>query len=307
MSRWGVHALFSMSKDLYDLARRADYQLSVSGSTASKLEEATRAINQGFSACMTDREPLLSKSRKWGTYHLANLLFALYLRQKAYNMCNSMIRAIKASELPALDRFPMSDQVSFRYYRGMLAFQGENFAAAKEDLLFALEHCNCDAYRNKTRVLVLLAPIMMLEGRMPQSRLLRRYPSIKELYGGLVKAAITGDLRLFDEILLAKEQKLVSLGTYMAVEHVRRVAVRQLLHKIYLIDGKNSRISFARFQAGFGAAGLGCMSLLEIESILADMVSAGYIKGYLSHEHGVAVLSKQQPFPPIKSVPPATK
>ncbi|KAJ2878650.1 COP9 signalosome (CSN) subunit, partial [Coemansia aciculifera] len=103
MDRWGVRPLLSMCKDLYNLACRADYQLTTTGLPTTKIEEATRAINQGFSMCMTDREPQLSISRKWGTYSLANLLFALYLRQKAYNMCTSMIRAIKASELPALD------------------------------------------------------------------------------------------------------------------------------------------------------------------------------------------------------------
>ncbi|KAJ2581233.1 COP9 signalosome (CSN) subunit [Coemansia sp. RSA 1836] len=307
MDRWGVHTLLAMCKDLYMLACRADYQLTTAGSSATKLEEATRAISQGFSMCMTDREPQLGISRKWGTYHLANLLFALYLRQKAFNMCTSMIRAIKASELPPLDQFPMSDQVSFRYYRGMLAFQGESFAAAKEDLVFALEHCHRDAYRNKTRILMRLTPMMMMEGSMPKSRLLRRYPQIKALYGGLAKAAMTGDLRQFDMALLDKEQELVSLGTYMAVEYVRKIAVRQLLYKIYLIDGKNSRMSFERLRIGFWAAGLGDVNVLEIESILADMVAAGFIKGYLSHDHGVAVLSKQQPFPPIKSVLAAAK
>ncbi|KAJ2621106.1 COP9 signalosome (CSN) subunit [Coemansia sp. RSA 1694] len=93
----------------------------------------------------------------------------------------------------------------------------------------------------------------------------------------------------------------------MAVEYVRKIAVRQLLYKIYLIDGKNSRMSFERLRIGFWAAGLGDVNVLEIESILADMVAAGFIKGYLSHDHGVAVLSKQQPFPPIKSVLAAAK
>ncbi|KAJ2489932.1 COP9 signalosome (CSN) subunit [Coemansia sp. RSA 2050] len=307
MDRWGVYPLLVMCKDLYLLACRADCQLTEAGQPATKLEEATRAINQGFSMCMTDREPVLSNSRKWGTYHLANLLFALYLRQKAFNMCNSMIRGIKTSELPALDQFPMGDQVTFRYYRGLLAFQGEDFAAAKEDLVFALEHCHRDAYRNRARILMRLTPIMMIEGIMPQSRLFHKYPPIMALYGGLARAAVQGDLRTFDAILLEKEWQLASLGTYLAVEYVRRIAVRQLLYRIYLIDGKNSRLSFERVRIGFWAAGLGDVCILEIESMLADMIAAGFIKGYLSHDHGVAVLSKQQPFPPIKSVLAATK
>ncbi|KAJ2076234.1 COP9 signalosome (CSN) subunit [Coemansia sp. RSA 922] len=307
MDRWGVDPLLAMSKDLYLLSCRADYQLTRAGQPATKLEEATRAINQGFSMCMTDREPLASISRKWGTYHLANLLFVLYFRQKAFNLCTNMLRGIKTTELPPLDQFPMGDQVTFRYYRGLLAFQGEQFAAAKEDLVFAMEHCHRDAYRNRTRILMRLTPIMMIEGNMPQSRLLQKYPLVNALYGGLVRAAMLGDVCQFDALMQDKEQLLVSLGTYTAVEQVRRIAVRQLLYKIYLIDGKGSRLSFQLVRNGFWVAGMGDVSVFEIESILADMISAGFIKGYMSHDHGVAVLSKQLPFPPIKSVLAASK
>ncbi|KAJ1796786.1 COP9 signalosome (CSN) subunit [Coemansia sp. RSA 2399] len=304
MSRWGVFALFVISNDLSDVAQHADRQQPppFGDPHARKIEEATRTINQGFSLCMTDREPLLSKSRKWGTYHMANILFKLYLRLKAYNLCNSMIRAIKTSELPSLDRFPMGDQVTFRFHRGMLAFRGEKYSLAKDDLLFALEHCHRDAFRNKTRILLHLAPIMMMEGLMPASRLFRRYPPIKALYGNLAKAAKSGNLGQFDSLLREKEQQLAAIGTYTATEQVRKVAVRQLLYKVYLVESKATRIPFSLFRAGFAAAGIPNMELAEVECILADMVFGGYVKGYLAHDHGIAVLSKQTPFPPIRSL-----
>ncbi|KAJ2762992.1 COP9 signalosome (CSN) subunit [Coemansia sp. BCRC 34490] len=302
MSRWGVPALFAISSDLSHIARCADQQQLATDPHARKIEEATRTISQGFSLCMTDREVLLSKSRKWGTYHMANILFRLYLRLKAYNLCTSMIQAIKTSELPALDRFPMGDQVTFRFHRGMLAFRGEKYALAKDDLLFALEHCHRNAFRNKTRILIHLAPIMMMEGMLPQSRLLRRYPPIKALYADLAKAVRSGNIGQFDLLLQAKDQKLAALGTYTAAEQVRKVAVRQLLYKVYRLENKASRISFVKFQAAFAAAGLPNMELAEVECILADMIFGGFMKGYLAHDHGIAVLSKQTPFPPIKSL-----
>ncbi|KAJ2161746.1 COP9 signalosome (CSN) subunit [Coemansia sp. RSA 552] len=307
MTLWGIHTLYAMCRDLYRVACMADKQLPppmADGSSAhsTKIEEATRAINQGFSMCMTDREPLLSKSRKWGTYHMANLLFSLYLRLKMYNLCDSMIRAIKTSELPVLARFPMSDQVTFRYYRGMLAFRNESYKAAKEDLLFALEHCHCDSYTNKTRILTYLTPIMLAEGSTPQSRLLRRYPPIKALYGEIAKAARAGNLSRFDQIVEEKEHRFVTIGVFLAVERVRKVVVRQLLRKIYLIEGEPSRISFQRFCDGLAAAGIHGVDVPEMEAILADMIFCGYIKGYLSQGHGIAVLSKQQPFPPLSGL-----
>ncbi|KAJ2724501.1 COP9 signalosome (CSN) subunit [Coemansia sp. Benny D115] len=300
MPRLCVPALYAISKDLNEVARRADEQLQAAGESTGKVEEAMRAINQGFSICMTDREPVLEKSRKWGTYRMANLLFGLYLRLKAYNLCTSMLRAIRASELPPLSQFSMSDQVTFRYYRGMLAFRSENYGAAREDLLFALEHCHRDCYRNKTRILIYLAPILLMEGRMPHSRILRRFPVIKALYGDVLRAAKTGNVGRFDELMREKEQQFARLGVYIAVEQIRRIALRQVLYKVYLIDGKASRVPFARFAQGLHAAGVN-VDAVETECVLADMVFAGYIKGYLAHDHGLAVLSKQQPFPPLRS------
>ncbi|KAJ2785557.1 COP9 signalosome (CSN) subunit [Coemansia javaensis] len=312
MARWGIGTLLSMCKDLCRVARLADAQLAAaagpSGDAASaKTEEATRAINQGFSLCMTDREPVPSKSRKWGTYRMANIMFPLYRQLGAHNMCDSMIRAIKAAGLPELTSFPMADQVTFRFYRGILAFRSESYTAAKEDLLFALENCHRDAYRNKVRILTYLAPLQMAEGQMPQSRLMRRYPPVKAMYGDLAKAAKTGDLRRFDDLLQEKEQQFAAAGVFVAAERVRRVAVRQLLRRIHHHHGGESRISFQQFCDGFAAAGIEGTTVPEIEAILADMIAAGYLKGYLAHDHGMAVLSKQQPFPLLRTLHPAAR
>ncbi|KAJ2856635.1 COP9 signalosome (CSN) subunit [Coemansia erecta] len=251
---------------------------------------------------MTDREPSIAVSRKWGTFRMANILFALYLRQRAYNLCTSMVRAIRSTELPPLDKFPMSDQVTFRFYRGVLAFRSENYAAAKMDLMFALGHCHREAQGNKRRIMTYLVPLMMMDGFMPQKDTLKKYPEVNMLYGGLIDAAKTGNVGLFDRLLAEKQDRLAALGTFLAVEHARKIAVRQLLHKVYLIDGRNSRIPFDRFKRAMEFA-CGCnIESIEVEAVLADMIFCGYLKGYLAHSHGLAVLSKQMPFPPLSTL-----
>ncbi|KAJ1955435.1 COP9 signalosome (CSN) subunit [Linderina pennispora] len=301
MTRWAVPTLLAMCQDLCMLARRADQQLAAQGMAVSKLEDATRAINTGLSSCMIDREPDPSKSRKWGMYRLANLLLASYFHLKAYNMCTSTIKAIQASDTPPLENFPMSDQVSFRYYKGVLAFRDERYGPAKDDLMFALQHCFRGSPRNKTRILTFLVPIQMMEGILPSLRLLQKYPAIGGLYGDLATAIRRGDLRGFDHVLHAKERRLVSLGTFVAVEKVRDIAVRGLLRKTYLIGGKAPHVPFSKFQAAFAACDLS-LDMPEVECMLADMIFKGYVKGYMSHSHATAVLSKVQPFPPLAVV-----
>ncbi|KAJ2787520.1 hypothetical protein GGI15_000651 [Coemansia interrupta] len=296
LPRWLTSTLYVMSKDLVYVARRADQRMVAEGRRAVLIEEATRRVNQGFSLCLTDREPRLSASRKWGTYRMANLLFALYLRQHAYKLCTSMIHAIRTAELPPLDHFAISDHITFRYYRGMLAFRAENYAAARDDFVFAFTHCHKEARRNKTRVLIYLVPLMMVEGRMPDERALRAYPRVRALYGDFVRAAVAGNVGMFDRLLQEKEHDLAAVGTILAVEHVRKVAMRQLFYKIYLIGGRSSRIAFETFKAGLAVAGLS-LETIHVEALLADMIHAGYIKGYLAHDHNLVVLSKQDPFP----------
>ncbi|KAJ2530544.1 hypothetical protein EV175_007291, partial [Coemansia sp. RSA 1933] len=62
-------------------------------------------------------------------------------------------------------------------------------------------------------------------------------------------------------------------------------------------------ISFEQLRVGFAAAGiLPIAGLAEVECILAGMIFGRYVKGYLAHDHGLAVLSKQVPFPAIRSL-----
>jgi len=46
--------------------------------------------------------------------------------------------------------------------------------------------------------------------------------------------------------------------------------------------------------------GIQSIDLAQVECLLAIMIDRGYIRGYLSHERSVAVLSNVQPFPPVQ-------
>ena len=44
------------------------------------------------------------------------------------------------------------------------------------------------------------------------------------------------------------------------------------------------------------------MDMDGVECIVANLIYRKYVKGYLSHQHSVAVLSKADPFPPLSTV-----
>ena len=69
------------------------------------------------------------ESRKWGIYYAINLLFKTYFRLNAAGLSKNVLKALSAGrgDMPALDKFPKSQQVTFKYYEGVLAFLEENY------------------------------------------------------------------------------------------------------------------------------------------------------------------------------------
>ena len=55
---------------------------------------------------------------------------------------------------------------------------------------------------------------------------------------------------------------------------------------------------FMRCLAAIGTT----MDLDEVECVLANLIYAGYIKGYISHQHGKLVVSKGNAFPELSAV-----
>lgn len=127
----------------------------------------------------------------------------------------------------------------------------------------------------------------------------------------------------------ALERALVHRGTYLAVESLRPILLRSVIRRLWVIRGKSTRIPFAdvhaalRFADGGGAgataggssspdlsssaggAGAGASrsdadrdgGMEETEWLLGGLIARGYIRGYLSHERAVMVLSAVNAFP----------
>lgn len=64
------------------LAELADKELTRLREKANKLEEASRLITKGWTACLNDRTPAQYgvQKRNLGTYYMATLLFKTYFK-----------------------------------------------------------------------------------------------------------------------------------------------------------------------------------------------------------------------------------
>ena len=165
---------------------------------------------------------------------------------------------------------------------------------------------------------------MLLRGVLPSGALLVIMARLRAVYGPFVEAFRTGDVNLYDRQLKASEKRLMQRGTYLVVERAREGAVRALLKKAWVLEGKPSRVAVGRFarylNAGMG--GVGALDDEEVECVLANMIyrvsgtkaeytnsaalggadvscsfSQGRMKGYIAHAQQIVVLSKDRPFP----------
>lgn len=53
---------------------------------------------------------------------------------KTLGLCRNILRAIAAADLPPLESFPLAQQVTFKYYTGVLAFLGEDYSKVCNNL-----------------------------------------------------------------------------------------------------------------------------------------------------------------------------
>ncbi|OTB02992.1 hypothetical protein M426DRAFT_322221 [Hypoxylon sp. CI-4A] len=274
------------------------------------LEDCTRHLNRIFQTCLNDRAPL-EESRKWGIYYAINLLFKSYFKLNSATLSKNVLRAIQAGrgDMPTLDRFPKSQQVTFKYYEGVLAFLEENYVEAEKHLTTAWAMCHKDANRNQELILTYLIPCHLLTTHtLPSSRLLERFPRLQKLFLPLGVAIKKADLHAFDVALRDGEDEFIKRRIYLTLERGRDIALRNLLRKVFIAGGfeegkegappvRRTRIPVAEFAAAIKISGGEDIDTDEVECLLANMIYKNLMKGYIAHERGVVVLSKTGAFP----------
>ncbi|KAI8381037.1 uncharacterized protein BYT42DRAFT_289715 [Radiomyces spectabilis] len=298
--RWCLPILYVINSDLRMLATQADHMEVAAEGQRKKLEDAANVISKSFTYCITDRG-VLATSKKYGTYRVIGMLFRIYFKLKQPNLCKNILRALSAADMPSIEDFPKSDRVTFRYYVGRFFFLEEDYLRAEQELSLAFKECSRHQQKNKELILLLLLPIRMMRGVLPNDRLLRLYPRTRELYGNIAAAIRTGNVGQFDAALAKAELQLIQNGTYFAVEKAQIMAMRRLFHRVFLLLGKNTRIPIGTFKAALEYTGQH-MEVEETEWMLAVMITRGYMKGYLSHEKLYLVLSNKDAFPAITTL-----
>ncbi|GAB7344292.1 hypothetical protein MBLNU457_2163t1 [Dothideomycetes sp. NU457] len=278
-----------------------------------KLEDAARQINSIFGLCLSDRAPL-EDSRKYGVYYIASLLFKTYFRLNSISLSKNILRpiAVAAGDMPPLDVFPKSHQVTFNYYVGVVHFLDEDYPKAEEYLSKAYDQALATSTGNIQLILTYLIPIRLITNhKLPSSALLAQYPSLERLFAPVCKCIKRGDLAGFDAAIQAGEDEFVKRRILLTLERGRDICVRNVFRKVFLAGGfelakegeatsepvRRVRIPIDEFTAGLRLAGEKDIDRDEVECFLANMIYKNHMKGYISRAHAMVVLNKKGAFP----------
>jgi hypothetical protein len=135
------------------------------------------------------------------------------------------------------------------------------------------------------------------KGVIPSPKLLLKYRHLS-IYNDLISAIKLGCLQKYDQISLKYQGVLIKWGTWLVFEQVRLLVVRQLFKKVWLFLDKPSRIPIKTLERGVSISmGKDHIYIEDVCCLVVNLIAKGYMKGYISHEKQILVLSNKDPFP----------
>ncbi|KAF8165689.1 hypothetical protein B0H34DRAFT_690045 [Crassisporium funariophilum] len=300
---WTLPALFSILRDLRDLAFDADFHAKYNGQKSECMEESARIIAKAFGNCMTDRTSPPDQSRKWGVYYVVGLVLKSYFRVNRISLSKNVLRALEANnDIPPLSAYPRSHQVTHRYYLGMLSFLNEDFVKSEQELTLAFYNCHLEAHSNQERILAYLIPLRILKGHLPSEELMRRFPVLNEIFAPFIAAIRVGDVAAYDRALDKWEPRLLELNLWLSLEKARELCLRGLFRRVWVATGKGNRIPISMFHTALTISGIKVPEE-EAECLLANMIYKGFMRGYISNEKQMVVLASTNTFPRLVDRP----
>ena len=134
---------------------------------------------------------------------------------------------------------------------------------------------------------------------MPSVKLLRQFDLTH--FEELASAIKQGNLRKLDRAIELNSEFFWKYGTYSILEKLRMIAYRNLFKKVMLLCGTH-QLPVAQLRKALNFLQDEEVTTEEVHCILANLISDGRIKGYISLQHQKLVISKLDPFPSLASL-----
>ncbi|XP_032685717.1 PCI domain-containing protein 2 isoform X1 [Odontomachus brunneus] len=262
------------------------------------LEKCAECLMACFRVCAADSRSSEEDTKRWGMLALINQLLKVYFRINKLHLCKPLIRAIESSSYK--DHFALAQQITYKFFVGRKAMFDSDYKIADKYLTYAFEHCHIMSSKNKRLILTYLVPVKMLLGYMPKQSVLQKYNLME--FWELMESVKKGDLRSLEKVMAKHEAFFIGAGIYLIVEKLKLIAYRNLFKKVYLVLHTH-QIPVQSLLVALQMYGMEDIDMDETECLLANLIYEGKIKGYISFQHKKLVISKQNPFPPLSTIP----
>lgn len=297
---WAIPIMHAICLDLRLFANHAGSHLSHKdkGKPEELLEKAADLLMGLFRVCASDNRSSPEDSKRRGMLILVNQLFKIYFKINKLHLCKPLIRAIESSNIK--EQSGLAQIVTYKYYVGRKAIFDSDFKNAEECLTYAFEHCHKKCQKNKRQILINLIPVKILLGQMPKANLLVKYDLTQ--FEEVMKAVKEGNLLRLKNAMAVHETYFIKCGVYQILEKLNIITYRNLFKKVFLITSTH-QIPVESFLTTLKFMGMNNIDIDEVECIIVNLIYEGKIKGYISHQHRKLVVSKQNPFPALSSLP----
>ena len=232
--------------------------------------------------------------------HIVNQLFKIYFKMNNTKLFKPLIIAIEGSNIK--NDYVKAQLVTYKYFLGRIQLIENNFEAAEQSLLYAFYNCHPECDKNMRQILSYLIPLKLLSGSLPQQDLLEKYNL--DVLSVVSTAVYQGDLKVLRLAIDENEQKFLTMGLMPVLEKLTTMTFRNLFKRIYLMHNSQHQMNLNMFVEALKYLELEGIDYDETECIVSSLIAKGYIKGYISHQHNVLVVSKQNPFPSVKFLIP---
>ncbi|KAJ1984819.1 hypothetical protein H4R34_000439, partial [Dimargaris verticillata] len=247
--------------------------------------QAIQPVSRLFNTSVTDRAPL-PQSKQRTTYMLAIQAFRIYIRLRKTRLCQSIINHIHninriTNNEFTLDRYPRSQQITYRYYVGRHWMYQHQMVEAEEQLALALTSCTArpSAFANRKKIITNLLVARMILGQLPRSDLLYKY-QFHPAFHGLIAAFRQGHITRFQRSCDELMGILLPSGNYWVLrERCLILLYRNLFYRVFRLtcDPQAQRTPFVRLQHLLAATQLATqdstLDLGDVECILASLIS----------------------------------
>lgn len=316
-NNWIVYPLYVVANQLFKISQKIDPV--DENPTSVYLETCGRTIHRSFNLCLNDRNPNTHENRRIACYMFANLEFQLYNKLQNRDMMKNLVKVLQSrgKELPELSKSlaneHRSHMVMYNYYMGeYYGCYESDFSKGFQYLNEALLECPRASNRcnlQKAKILILLIPFAILTKRYYPNLKIVDTTSINDIYQPIIKCLLDGNLKEYDENFNKNEIFFLKNGLYVAMSLIRELILLKLIKNCWKFNGTENIVSLKIISIGYLKSLQGYKKKIkrnkledhelldELECHIANLISKGYIKGYLSHSNRCVVVSKTDPFP----------